>query len=151
MAVELIPYTREELGFAISFPSDSELAEDVQGAVVVAVAPPDDDGFRPNLNVVLERLDRPLDLDAYLERSLEAERRVLHGHQLLDRVPEALGGVAGVRTLAHHDVAGQAVGEYATDGLTDPPGAFNPRLELAAPVAGEMTGSDQTTGARQAA
>jgi hypothetical protein len=38
MAVELIPYTREELGFAISFPSDSELAEDVQGAVVVAVA-----------------------------------------------------------------------------------------------------------------
>jgi len=42
-------------------------------------------------------------------------------------------------------------GEYATDGLTDPPAAFNPHLELAAPVAGETTGADQTASARQAA
>ncbi len=28
-------------------------------------------------------------------------------------------------------------GEYATDGLTDPPAAFDPRLDLSAPVIGE--------------
>ena len=28
-------------------------------------------------------------------------------------------------------------GEYATDGLTDPPAAFDPRLDLSAPVTGE--------------
>jgi hypothetical protein len=28
-------------------------------------------------------------------------------------------------------------GEYATDGLTIPPAAFNPHLDLTAPVAGE--------------
>jgi len=108
-AVELEPYTREELGFAISFPPDSEVVEDVQGAAVVAIAPPGDGDFRPNLNVVVERLDPPLELEAYLERSLEIEQRMLSGHQLLDRVSEALGGVPGLRTLAHHDVGGQAV------------------------------------------
>ena len=42
-------------------------------------------------------------------------------------------------------------GEYATDGLTDPPAAFNPRLELTAHAAGERTDPNQTAGARRAA
>ena len=42
-------------------------------------------------------------------------------------------------------------GEYATDGLTDPPAAFNPRLELTAHAASERTDPNQTAGARRAA
>jgi hypothetical protein len=41
-------------------------------------------------------------------------------------------------------------GEYATDGLTIPPAAFNPRFELAA-RAGERTEPAQTASARRAA
>jgi TnpA family transposase len=42
-------------------------------------------------------------------------------------------------------------GEYATDGLTDPPAAFNPRPELTTHAAGERTDPNQTAGARRAA
>ncbi len=42
-------------------------------------------------------------------------------------------------------------GEYATDGLTDPPAAVNPRLELTTHAASERTYPNQTAGARRAA
>jgi len=109
VSVELEAYSRPELGFAISFPAESELLEDVRGAAVIAIEPPGEGSFRANLNVVVERLDPPLGFDDYLERSLEVERRALSGHQLLDRTPATLDGAPGLRTLAHHDVDGQAV------------------------------------------
>jgi hypothetical protein len=34
-------------------------------------------------------------------------------------------------------------GEYATDGLTDPPGAFDARLDLSACVAGDSVIADE--------
>ena len=42
-------------------------------------------------------------------------------------------------------------GEYATDGLTDPPAAFNPRLQLTAHAASERSDPNQTASARRAA
>lgn len=42
-------------------------------------------------------------------------------------------------------------GEYATDGLTDPPAAFDPHLELTTAAAGERTETVQTASARRAA
>jgi len=42
-------------------------------------------------------------------------------------------------------------GKYATDGLTIPPAAFNPRLQLTTHAASERTEPNQPAGARRAA
>jgi TnpA family transposase len=49
-----------------------------------------------------------------------------------DLTPTALGSLSPYITEPI-----KRFGEYATDGLTDPPAAFDPRLDLSAPVTGE--------------
>ncbi len=110
MTLELRRYERPEGRFAIDLPAQSEILEDVDGIALVAVEPADIGAFRANLNIVIERLGEPLDLDDYLERSVEVQQRQMSRFRLLDRAPAVLGdGLDARRTLAVHEVDGVAV------------------------------------------
>lgn len=105
MDTDLVTYRHPELGFSIDLPPDLELADDVPHVAVVAVERAEmlpDGTFRGSLNVVVEDGPPGMDLDAYLEASLEQQQRGMAGFRLIDREDTEVGGVPAVRTLAHY-------------------------------------------------
>lgn len=105
MESELVTYRHPELGFSIDLPADLELADDVPHVALVAVERGEmlpEGTFRGSLNVVVEDGPPGMDLDSYLDASLEQQRRAMAGFRLIDREDTEVGGVPAVRTLAHY-------------------------------------------------
>lgn len=105
MEASLVTYRHPELGFAIDLPPDIELHEDVPHVALVAIERADvvpEDTFRASLNVVVENGPPGMDLDGYVDGSLEQQRGSMAGFRLIDREPTAVAGVPAVRTLAHY-------------------------------------------------
>jgi hypothetical protein len=101
---ELVTYRHPELHFSIDLPPEIEIGDDVPHVAVVAVeradvVPPG--SFRANLNVVVEQGPPGMDLDGYVEASLEQQRRSMAGFRLIDREDLTISDVPAVRTLAH--------------------------------------------------
>jgi len=105
MEAELVTYRHPELGFSIDLPLDIEIHEDVPHVAVVAIERTDvvpEGTFRASLNVVVENGPPGMDLDAYVDGSLEEQRRSMTGFRLIDREATTVAGVPAVRTLAHY-------------------------------------------------
>jgi hypothetical protein len=118
MEAELVTHRHPELGFSIDLPPDIEVHEDVPHVALVAIERADvvpEGTFRANLNVVVETGPPGMDLDAYVEGSLERQRGSMAGFRLIDREETTVGGVPAVRTLAHYrgsDVLGVVVEQW---------------------------------------
>jgi hypothetical protein len=101
---ELVTYRHPELRFAIDLPPEIEIGDEIPHVAVVAVeradvVPPG--SFRASLNVVVEQGPLGMDLDSYVDASIEEQRRSMAGFRLIDREELTIGDVAAVRTLAH--------------------------------------------------
>jgi hypothetical protein len=102
---ELVTYRHPDLRFSIAVPADIEIHDDVPHVAVVAIERAEvvpEGTFRASLNVVVEDGPAGMDLDAYVEGSLDQQRRTLADFRLLDREETTLAGVPAVRTLAHY-------------------------------------------------
>lgn len=99
------------LGFSIELPPAAEVLDDVPGTALVAAEPPDPEvAFRANLVVTIEELAPAIDhVETYTDASLAFQATELASFRLIDREPITLAGSGATRTLAHHDVDGQAV------------------------------------------
>lgn len=77
------------------------------GAALVAAEPVDvEAAFRANLVVTVEELAADVDgIDSYTDAGIALQRELLLDYRLVDRVLDG----DRARTLAHHDVGGQAV------------------------------------------
>ena len=107
---DLRTFAHAEAGFAIDLPIHSEVIENLNGVALVAIEPGDPGAFRANINVVIERLGGELGLAEYTTRSLEVQGRELAHWRLIDRTEDLLSEtLPAVRTLSHHEVAGQPI------------------------------------------
>ena len=103
-------FAHVEAGFAIDLPIHSEVIENLDGVALVAIEPGDPGTFRANINVVIERLAGEVDLTDYADRSLAVQAGELAHCRLIDRTQDLLRTtLPAVRTLCHHEVAGQPI------------------------------------------
>ena len=87
-------YYKKQDGFSIRFPESWEQKENVMGTVVMALSPPEgaDDAFRENVNVAVESLPTPMDLEKYLELSMANLKNLFSAGQEPEVSDAALGG-----------------------------------------------------------
>ena len=105
----MIRHVHSRLGLAVELPDGSEVREDEGGAVLLALEPPRDAGFRANLTVTADALEPGAELEAFTGAALAYQERALHDFVLLDRGYALVGGRPATRTLAHHDLDGLAL------------------------------------------
>lgn len=98
-------------GFALALPPDWELLVDPRVDVAFVALEPTVDpwGFRTNVLVTLDNLDRGMTLGAWQDGADKLLPAVLKDYLLLDREDVHVGPGAGVRRLAHHDADGRAI------------------------------------------
>jgi hypothetical protein len=104
-------YRHPELGFELALPDGVAASDDVPG-IALLLRPredPEPPTFRPSLTVVAEELAGDSTLEGYAGASLRDQHRLLRSHHLLDVVTTSLGPRPAVRSLAHHNVDGEAV------------------------------------------
>lgn len=77
-------YVDKDKGFSIALPSGWQQDKDIMGTAVMALSKADgtNDGFRENINVVVENLQGPLASKAYFEASQNAIKKVFQGFKL---------------------------------------------------------------------
>jgi hypothetical protein len=101
------------LGFALDLPAGLDTAMDVSNVALVARAEEPDvpEGFRANLLVAAQPIAAgdSSDPQERTDAALEAHRRELRNLHLIDRSEARIAGLAGVRTLAHHNAGGRAI------------------------------------------
>ncbi len=98
------------LGFSLELPPGTEVLDGFPAAALVAAEPFDPAAaFRANLVVTVEELVGADSVGAYTDASLAVQAAALVDFRLIDREPVTVGEDEGTRTLAHHDVDGQAV------------------------------------------
>ena len=104
-----IRHVHSRLGFAVELPEGSEVHEDVDAAVLLALEPMRDAGFRANIAITLDALEGDVELDRFTDAALEVQDRLLHDFVVLDRGYAPVGGRPATRTLGHHDLDGLAL------------------------------------------
>ena len=75
-------------GFSLSYPGSWSEQEPATGLIVVAVFAPEstiDEGFRPNINVVVEPLNVDMDSEAYADANISLVSGSFEGFEELDR------------------------------------------------------------------
>ncbi len=79
--------------FSIKFPQDWETKKGGMGTVVMAFSPQEGpaDGFRENVNVVVEELPRAISLQEYTELSLVNMRKLLTDFQMQESGDTSIG------------------------------------------------------------
>jgi len=94
-------YYKKQDGFSIRFPAEWEQKENVMGAAVIALSPAEgaDDTFRENVNVVVEALPTPMDLERYFDPSMAILKNPLSAGQEPEVSDVALGGEAAKRVV----------------------------------------------------
>lgn len=107
------PRTRhaDSRGFSLELPTDWQVHVDPQpDLALVAIAPePDPWGFRSNVVVTVERLDRGITLQSWQDGAEATLPEVLVDFLLIDRQDVYAGERAGICRLAHHDAGGRAI------------------------------------------
>jgi len=94
-------------GFSIRFPADWERKENVMGTTVVAMSPEAaGDEFRENVNVVVEPLASPMDLEAYLALGLANMTRLL-AEGAEPEVADAELGASPAKRIIYETTLGQ--------------------------------------------
>ena len=100
-------YYAQADGFSIRFPADWGQKENVMGTRVVAMSLQEPgDTFRENVNVVVEDLPSPMDVETYAALSLKNLSRLLSAGEQPDVADAELGGVAAKRVI-YETVMGQ--------------------------------------------
>lgn len=101
----------DERGFSVDLPEAWEVRVDPRADVAVVALDPvvDDWGFRTNVLVTLDQLDRGLTLAAWQEGAERMLGEVLEEYLLLDLEDVHIGQRAGIRRLAHHNAEGRAI------------------------------------------
>ena len=94
-------YYKKQEGFSIRFPAEWEQKENVMGTVVIALSPAQgaDDAFRENVNVTVETLQSPMDLEKYLELSMANLKDLLSAGQEPEVSDTTLGGEKAKRVV----------------------------------------------------
>lgn len=105
----MIRHVHSRLGLALELPDGSEVREDADGAVLLALEPLRDAGFRANLTITTDALEPGAELDPFTDAALGFQERALHDFVLLDRAHALVAGRPATRTLAHHDLDGLAL------------------------------------------
>lgn len=99
----LVVYYHRGEGFAMPVPRSWVLRENPQDTIAVVVAAPDEeDGFRTNLVVSVDRLEPGQTLDDWQQYAEEAAPGLLADYVLLDTELQDNGGHTVFRRLAHH-------------------------------------------------
>ncbi|MGQ0465028.1 MAG: hypothetical protein ACT4QG_06870 [Sporichthyaceae bacterium] len=101
----------DERGFAFDVPGSWEVRVDPRADVAVVALDPvvDDWGFRTNVLVTLDQVDRGMTLAAWQEGAEKMLGGVLQEYLLLDLEDVHVGERAGIRRLAHHNAEGRAI------------------------------------------
>ena len=108
MSTAPVRYEHPELGFTLHVPLLFASATEVPppaAAVFVEQVEPSAETFLANLVVTVARLAPGGRLAGFVDEGLADARARLHGHLLLDRVADTVGGREAERTLAHHELA----------------------------------------------
>jgi len=94
-------YYKKQEGFSIRFPAEWEQKENVMGTVVIALSPAEGeaDTFRENVNVVVEALPTPMDLEKYLELTVANLKNLLSAGQEPEVSDATLGGEKAKRVV----------------------------------------------------
>ena len=94
-------YYKKQEGFSIRFPAEWEQKENVMGTAVMALSPAEGAGdtFRENVNVTVEALPTPMDLEKYFELSLLNLKKLLDGGQPPEVSDATLGGEKAKRVI----------------------------------------------------
>lgn len=112
-ATEAPSWTRHEdpRGFAVSLPPDWQMLVDPRADVALAGLHPEVDpwGFRTNVLVTLDDLDRGMTVQAWQAGADKLLPTVMVDYLLLDRQDVHVGPRAGVRRLAHHASDGHSL------------------------------------------
>lgn len=77
-------YRDDRHGFALGVPEGWSIRRGVAGLLVAVVMDGEDEGFRPNLNVVRRARDRAGDLDELAQETIRSLRRLLSDLLLID-------------------------------------------------------------------
>lgn len=98
-------------GFAFEVPAAWKAVTDPQPeAAFVAVAPePDPWGFRTNVVLTLETVDRGMTLAAWQNGADLLLPQVLKDYLPIDREDVHVGSRSGLRRLGHHDAGGRSI------------------------------------------
>jgi len=96
-------YDKEER-FSIIPPAGWEQQQGVMAAAVVFLSPMEhaDDGFRENINVVVEKLPSDLDFDEYVAASKANMRKLLTDFEELESSRRTVNGMIGERLIYAH-------------------------------------------------
>ena len=94
-------YYKKQEGFSIRFPAEWEQKENVMGTVVIALSPTEgaDDPFRENVNVTVETLPSPMDLDEYFNLSMTNLKKLLTETRQPEVTDTTLGGEKAKRVV----------------------------------------------------
>jgi len=94
-------YYKKQEGFSIRFPAEWEQKENVMGTVVIALSPAEGeaDTFQENVNVVVEALPAPMDLEKYLELGMANLKNLLSAGQEPEVSDTTLGGEKAKRVV----------------------------------------------------
>jgi len=92
---------KKQDGFSIRFPAEWEQKENVMGTAVMALSPAEGeaDTFRENVNVTVEKLQSPMDLEKYLELSMANLKKLLAAGQAPEVSDATLGGEKAKRVV----------------------------------------------------
>jgi hypothetical protein len=78
--------------FAMSFPTDWEVATKTEGMVALVGAGPPAGGHRPTVNVVVEPLPNPMPPDAYAAAAERLAQAAFHNYTVIQEASAAIGG-----------------------------------------------------------
>jgi hypothetical protein len=107
VALEPGRYSNKPDGFSVVFPPDWEQKENMMGSKVAAMSPlQPGDTFRENVNVVVENLTSPMDVETYSALNLTNLSRLMPAGAQPDVADAELGGVAAKRII-YETVMGQ--------------------------------------------
>jgi hypothetical protein len=96
-AAQAATFTSTRDGLSVTAPP-GWLKRDVAGVTVKYAAPTTIQGFRPNINVVVQTLKTPMTLAQYYARSAADLKLLLPGGKILGNAPLTFGGIKGSQT-----------------------------------------------------